>query len=480
MLIKEIPAYHVLTSLRIGQQPTAFFKYIDDKRSETDGTTDSDILMKQDNVHLQHWADFDREYNEYFSDPRSDPEFLDRQIRPPIRAESAKILEDEYDLNDFLGRVFEDTIEKMIPSVLAKKNKRGVIAGKPSFQFKDKETKETYLIMENNYIGLLKFDDIVKTYQNQTRCSQAQPINKIINYLYLNNCRFGILCDMNRTYAIRQVGEFQVSRIYQVSDAYNEPDLLKIVFYMLRIALKEHSSITSADSRTVDKTMIVAPDEVDPSRSAIKPRILVNQCSYSGCYRASLDLLQSDFRPRVQEIFSQVDEFELVTPRTILGYGRSGCVSLGYVRKLDGSRFSVAAKLADIWSERFLKQEMHNEARVMVYANLLGVECVPKLLWHGRYGLGGQFYVNAVEYIKGVHLNLDSLNSKHKEMFRNALVELRSANIVHNDLKARNVIFTPSKCYIIDFGMAEIVQESSTWSNLEYHLDMSLGDQLTK
>lgn len=153
--------------------------------------------------------------------------------------------------------------------------------------------------------------------------------------------------------------------------------------------------------------------------------------------------------------------------RITLGTGRCGRTSLGYVvNKQDGCEVECAIKVADISKRPYLQDEMKDEIRTLVYLNNIGVKCVPTICWAGS--MMGVLYMIATEYIDGYSPEcLDELNENEKEMFDQSLVELRKANVIHGDLRESNVIFTDERCYIIDFGMSQIITEDTCWKSLE-------------
>lgn len=176
-----------------------------------------------------------------------------------------------------------------------------------------------------------------------------------------------------------------------------------------------------------------------------------------------------------QDVYDRFREWTFTFPEdlvTIVGSGRTGDVTLGDLFKKESpkERINVAVKLADFMKMHELKEEMRNEARILVYANTIGLKCVPKLYWAGYYGFGGVMYANCTQYIDGYRKPLSELNPHEKNLLRSALVELQEANIVHGDLKMSNILFTKSQCYVIDFGNGRIVEKDSEYNKLELYL----------
>lgn len=152
-----------------------------------------------------------------------------------------------------------------------------------------------------------------------------------------------------------------------------------------------------------------------------------------------------------------------------LGKGRCGSVSLGFVRNHDGTSFKCAIKVADLSKKPYLRREMNNEVRVLVYLQTVGLKCVPAVRWAGRKM--GMFYILATDYIDGYKVaDLNNLEKEEKHMFEQALIELREVNVKHGDLKEDNVIFKREQCYIIDFGMSTIINHDVCWDSIEFDL----------
>lgn len=174
------------------------------------------------------------------------------------------------------------------------------------------------------------------------------------------------------------------------------------------------------------------------------------------------------FDEQVHQKFQSWD-FELVVPTKVLGYGRAGYVTLGKAWQVENpaSKVRVAVKMADFTKKPALRKEMQSEARLLVYANNRGLKCVPKLIWSGYFGFGGEFYVNCTEQIAGVKRDLDKLSSRQRNMLREALEELQSANIFHRDINKDNIIYGKDRCYIIDFGCAQLFKRD-TYDELEF------------
>lgn len=139
----------------------------------------------------------------------------------------------------------------------------------------------------------------------------------------------------------------------------------------------------------------------------------------------------------------------------VLGEGSFGCVLSGQAWHTDNPTeiHPVAVKMADLEKMTELEKELIAETRFLLYSNQLGLKCVPKLVWAGFYGFGGQFYAICTEHIQGYSKNLKCLDAEESAKYQAALSELQSANIKHKDLRKANVIFTPTQCYIIDLEM---------------------------
>lgn len=159
--------------------------------------------------------------------------------------------------------------------------------------------------------------------------------------------------------------------------------------------------------------------------------------------------------------------------RTVVGKGQTGLVTLASAYHVERpmDMFTVAVKCGDWMKMPSLKKELKNEARVMQYANNLGLKCVPKLYFSGYFGFGGLLYLNCSQYIDGYSKDLDKLTEQETILLKRALGELRQANIKHNDIRGSNVLFTSNECYILDYGYSEILEKDQTHLSLEYDLD---------
>lgn len=198
-----------------------------------------------------------------------------------------------------------------------------------------------------------------------------------------------------------------------------------------------------------------------------------NSKKYEGKYYEQDDIFsdQKSLEQRVYGHFLTWD-FELIRPAKVLGFGRTGYVTLGRAWQIGDSenKIDVAVKMADYLKKRPLLEEMQNEARVMAYANNRGLKCVPKLLWSGFFGFGGELYVNCTQRVIGYKRDFNKLTKREKRMLRDSLKELRTANIFHHDLKKNNILFGEKNCFIIDYGSAQIAKEE-TFLELELNID---------
>lgn len=164
----------------------------------------------------------------------------------------------------------------------------------------------------------------------------------------------------------------------------------------------------------------------------------------------------------VYDYFRRYD-FEL-DQSTVIGFGRTGYVIGGQAWSLDSpeAKHSAAFKIGDIFKIPILESELKNEVRVLMYANQRELRCVPKLLWAGYFGYGAQFYVVCTQLLPGYHKDLKSLNATEDAFYREALEELKSANIKHGDLQKSNILFTQQQAYIIDFGESTIITANTS------------------
>lgn len=173
-----------------------------------------------------------------------------------------------------------------------------------------------------------------------------------------------------------------------------------------------------------------------------------------------------------QVVYDHFKEWKLDIPRekTIVGRGRTGLVSLANVYHIDKPdvRYTVAVKCGDFMKIHSLKKELLNEARVIKYANNMGLKCVPQLHYSGYFGYGGLMYINCTRYIEGYRKELSQLNKREQYLLKSALAELRLANIVHNDIKTSNILFTATQCFIIDFGASLIQEQNIIYEKLEF------------
>lgn len=151
---------------------------------------------------------------------------------------------------------------------------------------------------------------------------------------------------------------------------------------------------------------------------------------------------------------------DYVPTREIIGHGRTGPV---FTVKLKNGEIA-AMKAADSYNREYLCRELLDEARVLYYAQALGLQCTPKIYLSGHIGA---CYANIIEYLddKTYYRRKKYKDMSHVElrMLRSALTELASHSIVHNDMAPKHVYFARdgSRCVIIDYGFGEIKPNGS-------------------
>ena len=112
-----------------------------------------------------------------------------------------------------------------------------------------------------------------------------------------------------------------------------------------------------------------------------------------------------------------------------------------------------------------LKDEMKNEAKLLIYLNENNYKWAPRLLFTGSYRL--QFYINATQLINGTHKQFEEMSHNERNQLKKAIDQLHSLHILHNDLYPKNIIFSENggEMFIIDYGLAEYSESEITWKD---------------
>lgn len=153
----------------------------------------------------------------------------------------------------------------------------------------------------------------------------------------------------------------------------------------------------------------------------------------------------------------------------VIGRGSSGSVHLASLPDWEPAAF----KCADMYNREEWFEGLLKEARMLYYAQELGLSCTPKIYLSGH---SNGLYINLIEYLDEekyyVRKRFKEMSHQEERMFRDALIELASHGIRHNDIEPRHIYFARdgSRCVIIDYGNGEIEKDSSTLE-LEFWFD---------
>lgn len=148
--------------------------------------------------------------------------------------------------------------------------------------------------------------------------------------------------------------------------------------------------------------------------------------------------------------------------------------------KLSDGRL-VAMKAVDMYNRAHLIDDLVNEARILYYAQSLGLRCTPAIFYSG-YEIG--VYCNLIEYLSPkeyyIMNSFDDMTVREFRMLYDALVELASNSIVNRDIDPSHLFFARdgSRCVIIDYGHGHI-EEHATELELEFDFqDYISSDEL--
>lgn len=467
------------------------FKYIATK-FDIQPSASTKFLDVHPNVRLGYWVSIRGDFVDLLKDNDAK---LNEIVQVPSQLKSATFGK-ESKMTAFCEDVFQDSICQFFPDVKIIREEKDQIGSEPDLVFMRSSSQA--VIMENKGFASLNYHnhpkDVLSIFESQRPATLAKPLNQIIGYLLFNNCKYGILSDLKYSYAFRYIGLDQDQNdCFEISEPFAEEELIFLVFCLmiaaesdLRLGPREQRK-TIVHGPDYDQNLPKGPSPKMPRReykpASDKPTAIgqsINKFelfsgkrhAYQGHYSAEADVLMSrvDFEQRLAEYFGNWSFEACYLEGKGLGKGRSGSTSLGYVMNhQERIKVRCAVKIADLSKRPYLQDELENEVRVLIYLNSSGAKCVPTIRWAGC--LIGMFYAIATDFIDGYQPgSLEELDESERDMFEEALVELRVFNVTHGDLKESNIIFTDQRCYIIDFGMSSITTEDTCWESLEYDL----------
>lgn len=142
----------------------------------------------------------------------------------------------EQGMNYFDHHVLADSIGQFFPDLRI--DRETVSQGtkcEPDFTFVSEIRKRAELIMENKALGCLNYRDITKCYADQKPDYMAKPLNQLIGYMLVNGCRYGVLSDMDHSYAFKHTGtDKDGCDIFQVSTTpIPTKDRIRLLFCLL-------------------------------------------------------------------------------------------------------------------------------------------------------------------------------------------------------------------------------------------------------
>ncbi|KAJ3272736.1 Adiponectin receptor protein 1 [Terramyces sp. JEL0728] len=288
-----------------------------------------------------------------------------------------------------------------------------------------------------------KYDKSSNTRPELKRKEVFTVIKQVYGYLAFNNLKYGCVTCYDVTYFLHRPSEGRLlisDAIYHYSTS---PTLLQSIYYFIRLVVGNNSNGIESSPNDGAMPYTEFDDDVesssDESNSQEHMEIDDSQEKSDNCSNYSTDMNVKLKRYHL--------DINALRNGTFVGSGATGSA----IRLKDTN---IVVKCCDTFNNRDGYQMLKNEIKIYRKLSNYKLKCVPK--YYGECEYFGQHFI-AMDFIQGKHCDWrgdDVLKKKLGE----AVKELKSVGVVHDDLRPENVILTAEgDIKLIDFGVAKMI-----------------------
>jgi serine/threonine protein kinase len=268
-------------------------------------------------------------------------------------------------------------------------------------------------------------------------------IEQVYGYLAHNNLIYGCVTCYDATYFLWRPARQTLCISHPIYNNSQAPTPLQALYYFAHLVVdgfiqgRQTLEASPQQSEAVESSPHSGgagydSDDIVPGDS-VRKAISYSGNNYSSNMGAPNRVTRLDFNSLHSGIF--------------LGAGATGPV----IRPRDAD---IVFKCCDSFNNPDGFEMMKKEIQIYEKLSQLNLSCIPK--YYGNLSSYGQNFL-ALEYIPGEHCDWRS-DKGLKRKLDAALEELKSAGVVHKDLKPENVLLTnEGEIKLIDFGKAQII-----------------------
>jgi hypothetical protein len=287
------------------------------------------------------------------------------------------------------------------------------------------------------YMQDLSYKTSNTTRGNIGRKDVCTVINQVYGYLSLNNLIYGCVTCYGVTYFLWRPARGTLRISHHVWNSSRSPTLLQALYYFVDLVLQGHNY----------KQQELDPSPVRSDKSTSVSTDLSNSTSSSNSESGSnYSSDNNDTNNGKRKRSSYGLNIDSLRSGTFVGVGATGQV----IRLRDSN---VVVKHCDSYNNPDGFKMLQNEISIYEKLSKLNLPYIPR--YYGECEFYGQYFI-ALDFIPGSHCDWRT-SSDLSEKLKLIIRDLKSAGVVHLDLRPENVLLTPNgEIKLIDFGKAEM------------------------